>query len=1108
MRDPFVTSPTASSEEGRQAPAGQVADGRPDARGYPASFGQERLWFLNQMEPESSFYNTFRSFRLAGPVRADALEESIHQIVARHDALRTTFAVEGGRLVQRVAAPGPFRLNRRDHRELPPGQRADSALIVAQEDARRPFVLSRGPLFRATLQILGDEEHVLSFTFHHIVFDGWSWDVFQGELSALYRHHVSGVPAILEPLRIQYPDFAVWQRNRLRGDLLGAELAYWKERLTDLPVLQIPSDRPRPSVQSFRGAEEHSDLSKELGGALEALSRREGVTLFMTLLAAFQVLLSRYCDQPDVAVGTPVAGRDRAEIEPLIGFFINMLVLRTDLSGNPTFRELMSRVREVALSAYSHQELPFEKLVEELRPERSLSHSPLFQATLTLVNAAPIGLDLGGVEATRVDVAGHTEKFDFSLGVIRAQDGLNVWLSYSTDLFDKATAVRLLAHFRTLLEAVALDPDRRVAELPLLTPPERAKLLVEWNRTESPYPAEHTVHEQFEAQVERTPDSVAVLSGEEQMTYRQLNARANRLAAHLRRSGVGPESLVGIVAKRSPDMVVALLGILKAGGAYMPLDPAYPEQRLAFMLEDSAASVVLAHRSFRDRLALGKARLVLLDDAEWENAPAEGNPRSGATPQNLAYVIYTSGSTGRPKGVEIPHQGVVNYLFWCTRSYPVAEGGGAPVHSSLSFDLTVTSLLAPLIAGRPVYLLPEEQGIEALSSFLQQKSGLSLVKITPAHLEVLSRQLPPQAAAGRARAFIVGGENLLAETAAFWRDFAPETALVNEYGPTETVVGCATYTISEDDPRSGSVPIGRPIANAQLYVLDRLRQPVPVGVPGELCVGGVGVARGYRNRPDLTAENFIPDPFRGGGGRLYRTGDSARYLQDGNLEFLGRLDDQIKLRGYRIELGEIEAALCSHPAVRESAVLSLERAPGDHRLSAYLVCGDRAAPGDTELRAFLRAWLPDYMIPSVFVSLDALPLTPNGKVDRSVLATRTVGSAPAGRAYSPPRSPEEEFVAGVWAQVLGLDRVGIHDNFFELGGHSLLAIQVFSRLEETPEMALPLRALFEKPTVAELGDEILRMRNAGSARRVPAIPARSREALRHRDAAAGGAEKS
>ncbi|HLK55511.1 MAG TPA: amino acid adenylation domain-containing protein [Chthonomonadaceae bacterium] len=904
--------------------------------------------------------------------------------------------------------------------------------------------------------------------------------MFRRELTALYNAYSTGSPSPLPDLPIQYADYAAWQRNWLQGEVLERQIGYWKERLTGAPpVLELPTDRPRPAIQTFRGAFLRYEFSPELSRAIKQLAQQEGATYYMTLLAAFNVLLSRYSGQDDIVVGSPIANRTQAELEGLIGFFVNSVPLRTDLSGDPSFVELLGRVREMALGAYAHQDLPFEKLVEELQPERNLSHSPIFQILFSMQNAPRGDLDLQGIRLRSIDSGMAISKFDMTLAVSDRQDQFVLWLEYNTDLFDAERMQRLLEHLRLLLEGIVADPKQEVARLPLLTQPERRQILTQWNDTHRPYPRERCFHQLFEEQVARTPEAVAVECQGQSLTYAQLNAKANQLARYLQMLGVGPEVLVGLCLPRSLEMVIGMLGILKAGGAYVPLDPSYPLDRLAFMIEDAQTAVLLSLESCVDALPSSVLAVVCLD-RDWPmiGMESETDLLGALTPEHAAYVIYTSGTTGRPKGAVITQGGLTNYLTWCVDAYEVASGQGSPVHSSLSFDLTVTSLMPALLVGRTAWLLPESEGVSALSDALQTQQDLSLVKITPAHLELLSQQLPRGQAADRIRAFIIGGEALSGESLLYWRENAPQTRIVNEYGPTETVVGCCVYSVMARDCPSGAVPIGRPIANTELYLLDRWRQPVPQGVPGELYIGGAGVARGYLNRPDLTAEKFVPDPFRSEpGARMYRTGDLCRLLPDGNLEFVARLDQQVKIRGYRIELGEIESALLGHSGVREAVVLAREDVPGDKRLVAYVV-GQSASVSVAALQEHLLAKLPEYMVPSGWVVLERLPLTPNGKVDRKALPAPHAQSAEAS--YVAPRTPIEEGLAEIWSEVLRLDQVGVHSSFFDLGGHSLLATQVISRIRTIFAVELPLRVLFETPTIAGLAAHIAGTSGSGA----------------------------
>ncbi|MEH2232807.1 MAG: amino acid adenylation domain-containing protein [Nostoc sp.] len=1040
----------------------------------PLSFSQERLWFIQQLQPDSSTYNVSFAFRLQGLLNISALKDSLNEIIQRHEALRTTFLASENQPVQIITPNLNLTLPVVDLQELSERERETQVLQLVKNEVEQPYDLEQGSLLRFSLVQLGKNEHVLLLGVHHIVFDGWSEGVLWRELTALYAAFSTGKSSPLPELPIQYADFAVWQRQWLQGEVMETQLNYWKQQLAGSPpLLELPTDRVRSPMQTNRGGIKHFGLNYHLTQKLKSLSQQSGATLFMTLLAGFVTLLSRYSNQQDILIGSPIANRNRSEIESVIGFFVNILVLRTDVSGNPSFWELLQRVRQVAMEAYSHQDVPFEQVVEALQPERNLSYSPLFQVMFVLQNTPPGKLELPGLTLTPLEIENPTAKYDLTLLMTETEQGLTASLEYNSDLFDRATITRMAGHFQTLLEGIVANPQQRVSELPLLTIPERHQLLVEWNDTQAEYPLDKCIHQLFEEQVEQTPDAVAVVFADQELTYRELNHQANKIAHYLQALGVEPEVLVGICMERSIQMVVALLGILKAGGAYVPLDPAHPQERLRFMLSDSQVSVLLTQEKLVSRLSKNKTDVVCVDTA-WGliSQESEHNPISDIKPENLAYVIYTSGSTGRPKGTLIVHQGLVNYLTWATKTYTV-NGCGAPVNSSIGFDATITSLFSPLLVGQKVVLLPEEQEIEALSGALRSYSNFSLVKITPAHLDILNQLLVNNEAEGQARALIVGGEALSGKSLSFWRSYAPSTRLINEYGPTETVVGCCVYEVTDRTSLSDWVPIGRPIFNTQLYILDRYLEPVPVGVPGELHIGGAGVARGYINRPELTEAKFIPNPFsQEKGARLYKTGDLARYLPDGNIEFLGRIDNQVKIRGFRIELEEIEAVLSQHPDLREVVVIARPDQLGNPRLVAYFVPHQAQVPTLGRLRNFLKQQLPDYMLPSAFVSLEAIPLTPNGKVDRDALPAPDISSFSQSISFIPPHTPTQEVLAAIWTEVLGLEQIGIHDNFFELGGHSLLATQVVSRLRQAFGVELPLRCLFESPTLAQLSESI------------------------------------
>jgi amino acid adenylation domain-containing protein len=1045
----------------------------------PLSFAQERVWFLDQLEPGNPAYNVVRAFRLTGQLDLGILEACLDEIVRRHDALRTTFSILGGQPIQIIAPVSrPERCRQSQDRfwslslvdlgTLPePEQHARVQLLLAKESQQR-FDLAQGPLLRFTLLRLAEEEHVLLLVIHHIVSDGWSIGVFFRELAALYEAFLTGKPSPLSELPIQYVDYALWQRNWLTGAVLKAQLAYWEQQLCGAsPVLELPTDRARPPIQTYRGARCPVVLPKALCDGLKALSQEEGATLFMTLLAAFNALLYRYTGQEDITVGSPIANRNQMEVQDLIGFFVNTLALRTDLSGNPTFQELLARVRKVTLEGYAHQDLPFERLVVELQPERSPGYSPLFQVMLVLQNTPAPTLQFSHLTLKPLEVDSGTSKFDLTLILEEREGELNGSLEYNTDLFDEVTIERLIEHYRTLLEAIAANAVRRVSELPLLTRGERRQVLLEWNETRTDYPQDKCLHELFEAQVERTPEAAALAFDSEQLTYRELNRRANQLAHYLQRLGVGPEVLVGVYMERSLEMIIALYGILKAGGAYVPLDPEYPADRVAFMLQDTQVPMLLT----QERLVAGlpeHGAEVLCLDSEWATVAGEShdNPMSGTTAENLAYVIYTSGSTGRPKGAMNTHRGICNRLLWMQDAYRLTEADGVLQKTPFSFDVSVWEFFWPLLVG--ARLVVARPGGHRDSGYLVRtivEQGITTIHCVPSMLQLFLEDKDVQACRSLQRV-ICSGEALPHELQErFFERLGAE--LHNLYGPTEAAVD-VTYWHCQRQSELKTVPIGRPVANTQMYILDRSMQPVPIGVAGELHIGGVQVARGYLNRPELTAEKFIPDPFSGDPqARLYKTGDLVRYLPDGNIEFLGRLDFQIKIRGFRIELGEIEAVLGQHPAVREAVVVAREDAPRDKRLVAYVIPELQSSPSRSELCDYLRRKLPEYMVPAAFVQLEALPLTPNGKIDRrSLPAPEWEGQSEA--VYVAPEKGLERTIAGIWCELLQVDRVGIDDSFFDLGGHSLLILQAHHRLSEVTDSELSITDMFRFPTIRAL----------------------------------------
>jgi amino acid adenylation domain-containing protein len=1029
----------------------------------PLSFAQERLWFLDRLAQGGAAYNVLQTLRVSGALDAGALERALGEVVRRHEALRTVFRETDGVPAQVVAPFAGFALSV----EAVEGGEA-AALEAVRADAARPFDLTVGPLFRARLLRLDGDEHLLAMVLHHAVCDGWSMGVLFRELWALYGALREGRPSPLAPLHVQPADHAAWQRAHAGGPDEARQLAYWKERLAGAPeLLELPADRPRPPVPSFRGAYVPLHVPAPVLRRLRDVARGEGATLFMTVLAAWQALLARYGGTDDVVVGTPVAGRTRQETEGLVGLFMNTLVLRTRLDGDPGLREAVRRARETVLDAYAHGDVPFERVVAEVQPERSLSRSTLFQVLFQLDDgddgiAAPDGLALRNVEVDR-----GTAKLDLTLLLDARADGMRGVLEYGTDLFDPDTAQRMAEHLVRLLDKASAAPDLPLSRVPLAGPTERA-CVAAWNGTAAPYPADRCIHQLFQAQAARTPDAPAVVCGNETLSYAQLDARANRLAHRLRWHGVGPEVRAAICLERAPELLVALLGVMKAGGAYVPMDPAHPGERMAYTLEDAGVRVLLTQARLAARIPVPAGVETLLLDAAGEDLADEagdpGVPDSGVTSENLAYVIYTSGSTGRPKGVAMHHRGVSNYVAWGTEAYGTDRGNGAPVFTSMAVDLTITNLL-PLFTGLPVHLLPEAEPVEALAAALRRGPPFGLVKITPIHLGLLNTLLAPEELAGAAHTLVIGADFLSAEPTLPWQEHAPGVRLMNEYGPTETVVGCSAYTLPAGVHRHGPVPVGGPIQNLTFHVLDGHGAPVPVGLPGELYIGGAGVARGYLGRPGLTADRFVPNPFAGPGARMYRTGDRARWRADGNLLVLGRTDDQVKVRGYRVELGEIEAVLRGCPGVAEAFVVLREDRPGDRRLVAYVV---GAGPGAdcAALRDTLRSRLPEYMVPAAFVVLDALPHTPTGKLDRRALPAPAYGAAAAE-----PGEPEDYLevqLIQLWEELLGVRGIGPTQGFFDLGGNSFIALRLFALVNRRLECELPLATLFEGATVRHM----------------------------------------
>ncbi|WP_263053373.1 non-ribosomal peptide synthetase [Granulicella mallensis] len=1037
----------------------------------PLSFAQQRLWFLAQMEGISEAYHIPVGLRLSGTLDTEALQRALDQIVLRHESLRTRFVVVGGEPVQQIDPATPFDLKIHD---LSDASDAESELQqIAQEEAGGSFSLSSGPLIRGRLIRLAPTEHVLLVTMHHIISDGWSIGVLVKDFSRLYSLYRAGEVDPLPELSIQYGDYAVWQHRWLGGDRREAQGAYWETTLSGAPaLLELPIDYPRPAQQSYAGGRVSLELDRDLTERLKALSQRHGTTLFMTVLSGFAVLLSRLSGEQDVVIGTPVANRTQRETEELIGFFVNMLALRVDFTGQPTVSELLKRVRQTSIGAQAHQELPFEQVVERLKPSRSLAHSPIFQVMFAWQNNEVSDLDLPGLRLSGLESESSVAKFDLTLDLSETDAGIVGSLEYATSLFRSETVERYGQYLVRLLEAMTRGEDERVSQLSMLPAEEREQLLVEWNATEVAYPSESTVHGLFEAQVEGSPESTALVFEEERVSYGELNCRANRLAHELLELGVRPDDRVAICVERSVAMVVALLGVLKAGGAYVPLDPAYPVDRLSYMLADSGPVAVLTHGAARETLeqALGELEIPVLDldlEASWHNRP-ETNPDAqalGLRSSHLAYVIYTSGSTGQPKGVMNEHRGVVNRLDWTQRAYELNETDAVLQKTSFSFDVSVWEFFWPLLYGaRLVMARPEGHKDVGYLIEILQSQHITTMHFVPSMLRVFVDQSDVSACTGLRRV-LCSGEALPASLAQQFRAQWPTVELHNLYGPTEAAIDVTAWPCPE---RPEIVPIGRPISNTRIYLLDEYGEPVPVGVAGELYIGGAGVGRGYLNRAELTAERFIASPFVAGD-RLYKTGDLARYLSDGNIEYLGRNDFQVKIRGFRIELGEIESLLCQHAGVGEAVVVARGEAE-EKRLVAYYTAAVGAAVEVELLRGHLSATLPGYMVPSAYVRMESFPLSPNGKLDRKALPAPD-DEAYVRRGYEAPVGEMEETVARVFAEVLGVERVGRNDSFFELGGHSLMAVRLLSRLREAGWQT-EVSTLFAQPTVAGLAGSL------------------------------------
>lgn len=1046
----------------------------------PLSFAQERLWILDQMQPGNPAYNIPLVLRLQGNLDLAALKSSLHEIARRHASLRTTFDAESGEPQQCVSAKAQWDVQITDLTETHPTERESSAWRIATAEIRRPFDLACAPLARAALLRLANVDHLLVITMHHIISDGWSAGVLMRELSFLYDSDVIGRSTMLAALPMQYIDFARQQRAN-RHAVEDAHLAYWEQQLAGAPpFLALSTDRPRPAAQTFHGAHLKFSVPASLTDSLKAMGRGEGATLFMTLVAAFQLLLHRYAGQTDVVIGSPIANRTRTELEGLIGFFANTLVLRGDLGGDPTIRELLRRTRRTSLDAFVHQDLPFESLVERLQPVRDLSINPIFQVMFVLQNAPWPVINLPGLAVSLIEIESEAAKFDLTLIMQEEDSGLRGRLEYNTDLFDAATIERFANHFHMVLERAVDDPDMRVSRLPFLLDAERQELIGPQNDTSMAYLPQRCFHRMFEQQAEQMPDSIAGICGPHTVSYKDLNARANRLARCLHDRGVGSDSIVAVLAERGLELVTAILAILKAGGAYLPLDPTHPPARLARALLQSGAPSVLVSKEFEtllacaiDEAALGAdLRLLPLNELLREEHSAANLPVDGG-PHDLAYVIYTSGSTGVPKGAMVEQQGMLNHLLAKVDALGLSKLDAVGQTASQCFDISVWQMLAPLLVGaRLIVLSDEDISDPARLLAVSVREGITVLEVVPsllrAILEDVALHSPASAVFPQLRWMIPTGEALPPDLCLEWFERFPHIPLLNAYGPTECSDDVAHWLISESPADDlVRVPIGRPIANMHLYVLDSNRELAPIGVVGELFVGGVGVGRGYLNDPERTAESFIPDPFaRAQGARMYRTGDFARRLSNGVFEFWGRRDDQVKVRGFRIELGEIQVALASHPMVQDAVVLAPKDAERGTRLIAYVVPCEGACPGREELRRHLKIRLPDYMIPAAVIMLDAFPLTHNGKLDRKALPLVPVQTTLGGQSAEP-HTPVEALLVDIWRQVLDAESISVHDNFFELGGDSIRAIQVVIRARRSGLQLTP-RQFFQYQTIAEL----------------------------------------
>ncbi|MEA2147161.1 MAG: hypothetical protein QOG59_2748 [Solirubrobacteraceae bacterium] len=1045
----------------------------------PLSYAQELLWLLSQVFDYGIAYNAPGAFQLEGSLDLDVLARAFSALSERHAILRTTYSVIDGQPMQIAQPTGPIEINVVDLGGLPADERYAQAQQILKEESRFPFDLERGPVIRPTVIRFTDDEHILMLNLHHIATDGYSRGVLYRDLTALYGAFAQGRPSPLAPLQIQYADFAVWQRDWLDDGIADAQIDYWKRKLARMPSrLELPTDFPRPPVRSDVGANMSTSLDQELREGLRGVARQCDATLFVALLSLFATLLSRYSGQDDLVIGTPFAGRNRTELESMVGYFINPLALRIDLSGDPSFAELVRRTRTTVLDAFAHADVAYETVVRAINPQRDMSQTPVFQAMIVMHN--PVWqtqrpkFEPPGIRCTEITHEKGWAKFDVLLGMSERKTGLNTTWEYSTELFKPTTIQRMMAHLGTLAESAVSDPSRRLSQLSMLSEQERGRAMFAWNPQSDPLAERESIKELFEEQVQRTPEATAIVFADARLTYDELNRRANRIAWMLREQGAAPGTRVAIMMDKSLDLLPALLGVVKSGAAYIPIDPSYPRDRVEFMLQDAAPAVVLTRAAHVSAVPPTAAEIVAIDAPGLLSPMSEENPPHSASADDLAYVIYTSGSTGQPKGVMIANRSLVSLHFAHRRAYRLHELKAHLQLASFSFDVFTGDVVRALLSGAKLVLCPIEVVIDGAAVYeLMLREGIDAAEFVPATATLLFEWVHQSGKRlDHMRLLIVGSEAWRYEKYAFFKSLCgPSTRLINSYGLTEATIDSTLFELEDtaDIQPARLVPIGRPLDNTRVYVLDTNLEPQAIGIAGELCIGGVAVGRGYLNQPELTATKFVPDPFSDRpGALLYRTGDRARWLADGNIEFMGRVDRQLKIRGFRIEPGEIESILEQRPEIRTAAVTGREDPTGQTRLVAYLQSAGASRPAASDLRAFLSEHVPNYMVPSLYIALAEIPLTPNGKVDLDALPEPEWDRAAVADAFVAPRTDSERTLAEIWSRVLSVPEVGANDNFFALGGHSLVAMQVMSRVRDELGVALKLRAIFDAPTVAEL----------------------------------------